>query len=64
MNDYEHYRNLFSRIRSKLPITMAHEAAAFIFAELVNDALTRVRCTDPERLTLVKTMNRAYQDTL
>jgi hypothetical protein len=64
MNNYEHYRTLFVRIRSRLPITMAHEAAAFIFAELVNDALTRVRCTDPERLALVSVMNRAYQDTL
>jgi hypothetical protein len=43
---------------------MAREAAAFIFAELVNDALTRVRCTDSERLVLLNSMNRAYQDTL
>lgn len=63
-SDYDYYRRLFERLTGRLSGSTAREATAFIFAELINDALTRVICNDKERLELVVAMNQAYQDTL
>jgi hypothetical protein len=59
-DDYVYYQRVFKRITTSLP----REAAAFIFAELVNDILTRGGRPDGEKLAALKAMNQAYQDTI